>query len=416
MSTFNYEAKKGPKEVVKGTVEADSKESAVDKIGQMGYVPISIAPAASETPVRKPSDKEDSSPKGQKQPVLPGKVKGKDLTIFIEQLSSLIKSKVPILEAIEVLHEQIDSPALKTIIVDIQKEVRDGNTLSYALNKYPKVFPVFYVNMIESGEAGGVLENTLIRLADFRNKEEEFRNKVVSALAYPAFIMVVGACTILALFVFVIPKMVSLFSDMGQAMPLPTRLLLSLSNLIRNYWYWIAIAGASVIFFIKRSGRNKSEKIIIDRFKLKAPLAGDFIKKTLIARFCRTFSLLLVNGIPILQAIKITIPTVDNELFKLELEKVHKNIIDGMSLEQSMKKSDWFPRFMTNMLAVGEKGGNLEEALLDIANFYEREIDKATKVITSLLEPAIILVTGIIVGFIVFAMLLPIFQLNFGVS
>jgi type II secretory pathway component PulF len=414
MAGFNYEAKKGPKEIIKGTIEADNQEAALDKINRMGYVPISIIPAKKNFSEKsldiKNRGKEDN------HEALPGNVRSKDLTIFIEQLASLIKSKVPILEAIGILHEQIENPALKKITLYIQSEIRDGKTLSQSLSKYPKVFPVLYVNMIESGETGGVLEATLMRLSDFRNKEEETRAKIASALAYPIFIIIIGIATIFALFIFVVPRMVSLFSEMGQTMPLPTRMLLALSSLIRNYWYWVIAVIAAIVSIVKRSGKRKNEKIIFDRLKLKLPLIGDFMKKSLIAGFARTFALLLANGIPILQAIKITMPTLNNEVFRLELEAVHKNIIDGMSLEQSMKRSQWFPSFMTNMLAVGERGGNLEESLLDVAGFYEREVDKMTKIITSLLEPAIILVTGLIVGFIVFAMLLPIFQLNIGVN
>ena len=414
MTKFNYEAKKGPKEIVSGVIETDTQEAAVDKLNQMGYMPISVAPVKKVAPAKS----FDTKDKGTRavHPLLPGKVRSKDLTIFIEQLASLIKSKVPILEAIEVLYEQIESPALKKIILHIQSEVRNGKTLSHALSRYPKVFPILYVNMIESGEAGGVLEKTLMRLAEFRNKEEETRAKITSALAYPVFIIIIGIATIFVLFIFVIPRMTALFGEMGQTMPLPTRMLLAMSNLVRSYWYWIIAAVAGAIFMIRRSEKKKNEKIVLDRLKTQLPLIGNFIRKALIAEFSRTFALLLANGIPILQALKITIPTLSNEVFKNELKIVHKNIIDGMSLEQSMKKSQWFPRFMTNMLAVGERGGNLEEALLDVAKFYEREVDKTTKIITSLLEPAIILVTGLIVGFIVFAMLLPIFQLNFGVN
>ena len=414
MTKFNYEAKKGPKEIVAGIIESDSQEAAVDKLNQMGYVPISVIPVGKNS-LEKHSHVQNKG-KEASQPVLSGKVRSKDLTIFIEQLASLIKSKVPILEAIAVLHEQIESIPLRQIILHVQSEIREGSTLSQSLSRYPKVFPILYINMIESGEAGGVLEETLMKLADFRNKEEETRAKVVSALAYPIFIIIIGIVTIFALFVFVIPRMTSLFGEMGQTMPLPTRILLAISSLVRNYWYWALAIIAAGVFIIKRGSRRKSEKIIFDRFKLKLPLIGEFIKKTQLTEIARSFALLLANGIPILQAIKITIPTLDSEVFKLELQTVHKNIIDGMSLEQSMKKSKWFPRFMTNMLAVGERGGNLEEALLDVARFYEREVDKTTKIITSLLEPAIILVTGIVVGFIVFAMLLPIFQLNFGVN
>ena len=304
MTKFNYEAKKGPKEIVSGVIETDTQEAAVDKLNQMGYMPISVAPVKKVAPAKS----FDTKDKGTRavQPLLPGKVRSKDLTIFIEQLASLIKSKVPILEAIEVLYEQIESPALKKIILHIQSEVRNGKTLSHALSRYPKVFPILYVNMIESGEAGGVLEKTLMRLAEFRNKEEETRAKITSALAYPVFIIIIGIATIFVLFIFVIPRMTALFGEMGQTMPLPTRMLLAMSNLVRSYWYWIIAAVAGAIFMIRRSEKKKNEKIVLDRLKIQLPLIGNFIRKALIAEFSRTFALLLANGIPILQALKIT--------------------------------------------------------------------------------------------------------------
>ncbi len=413
MPRFSYEAKKGPKEIIKGTIEAASQNAAVDRLSQTGYVPIRVFPAEKESP-KKESPRPDI-PKQIKLLEFFKKVRAKDLTIFTEQLASLVKSRVPLLEAIKVLYEETENADLRRIIAHIQNEIRNGRTLSQGLSRYPKVFPPIYINMIQSGESGGVLDKTLMRLADFRNKEEAMRAKVTQALAYPIFIIIVGVITVFILLGFVIPRMSTLFNEIGQTLPLPTRLLLFLSRQIKSYWHWMLLMVVLIVVILKRSGAGKRERIVFDRLKLRLPLLGDFIKKSMVARFSRTLALLLANGIPLLQAIKITIPTLDNEIFKLELEAVYKDIIDGMSLEQSMRKSSWFPRFMTNMLAVGEKGGNLEEALSEAANFYERDVDKTTNIITSLLEPAIILLMGLLVGFIVFAMLLPIFQINLGV-
>ncbi|UCB57603.1 MAG: type II secretion system F family protein [Candidatus Omnitrophota bacterium] len=414
MAKFYYEAKRGPKELITGTVEAESQEAVVEKLNQMGYVPIRIKPADKGSFKIKLTQKAP-----QKRGTVSGlfkKVRAREVTILTEQLASLVKSRVPLLEAMGVLVEQTENAQLKDVLSNIRKEIRDGRTLSQSLKKYPQIFPPLYINMIESGEAGGVLEQTLSRLSEFRNREEDLRAKVTSALAYPVFIILVGIATVFILLTFVIPRMASLFGDFGQALPLPTKLLLSVSSQIKRYWYLLLALIAIAIIMFKRSGVREKEKEALDRFKLKLPLLGEFLKKTALARFCRTFGLLLGSGIPVFQAVRITIPTLDNEVFKLELEAVRKNIVSGMSLEQSIKKSTWFPRFMANMLAVGEKGGNLEEALLEVASFYEREVDKMTKILTSLLEPAIILIMGLLVGFIVFAMLLPIFQINIGMG
>lgn len=407
MVKFTYEAKKGPVELVKGIIEAESQSAAVDKLSQMGYIPIRVVPAG-----EKSFNQRSNIAKQFSGLSLSKKIRSKELTIFTEQLASLLKSKVPLFEALRFLYQQTENANLKIIISQAIDEIRDGKTLSDSLSKYPKVFPPLYVNMIESGEKGGVLEKTLLRLSEFRNRQEEIRSKVTSALVYPIFMLVVGVASMFVLLAFVIPRMASLFSEVGQTLPLPTRILLSVSSQFRNYWYLVPAIIVLGVFMFNRMKEKK--KGAFDKFKLKLPLIGNFIKKSVIARFARTLALLLASGIPLFQALAITIPTLDNEIIKSDLELIRKGIIDGASFEQSMKRSLCFPRFMTNMLAVGEKGGNLEEVLLEIAVFYERETNRVIKAITSLLEPAMILVMGLIIGFIVFAMLLPIFQINLG--
>ncbi len=407
MMKFIYEAKKGPVELVKGVIEAESQSAAVDKLSQMGYIPIRVVAAGEKSFNQRPNIAKQFSGLS-----LSKKIRSKELTIFTEQLASLLKSKVPLFEALRFLHQQTENANLKIIISQAIDEIRDGKTLSGSLSKYPKVFPPLYVNMIESGEKGGVLEKTLLRLSEFRNRQEEIRGKVTSALVYPIFMLVVGVVSMFVLLTFVIPRMASLFNEVGQTLPLPTRILLSVSSQFRNYWY---LSPAIIVLGVFMFNRMKEKKKgAFDKFKLKLPLIGNFIKKSAIARFARTLALLLASGIPLFQALAITIPTIENEIIKSDLELIRKGIIDGASFEQSMKRSLCFPRFTTNMLAVGEKGGNLEEVLLEIAVFYERETNRVIKVITSLLEPAMILVMGLIIGFIVFAMLLPIFQINLG--
>jgi type II secretory pathway component PulF len=415
MPEFSYEAKKGPKEVVKGTIEERNREAAIDKLEQMGYIPVRVT-AVKERILKGETTRKPGLAREIRPLSLFSRVGAKDLTVFTEQLASLVKAKLPLLEAMDVLFEQTENASLKKTISQIQKEIKDGSTLSQALGRHPKLFSALYVNMVNSGESGGVLEQTLLRLADFRNKEEEIKAKVSSALAYPIFIIIVGVITVFALVGFVIPRLSSLFSEMGQSLPLSTRMLISLSSGVQRYWYWAVILIAVAVFMLQRGEISKKKKIIFDRFKLKLPLLGDFMKKSVLARFSRTLAILLANGIPVFQALEISIPTVNNEVFKTELQKVYKDVIEGASLEEGMKNSYLFPRFMTNMLAVGERGGNLQASLLEIADFYERQLDKTTRVMTSLLEPMIILVVGLVVGFIVFAMLMPIFQINIGMG
>ncbi|TRZ51339.1 MAG: type II secretion system F family protein, partial [Dehalococcoidia bacterium] len=336
--------------------------------------------------------------------------------IFIEQLASLVRSKIPVFEAINILATQTDSPALKKIIGSISAELKDGKTLSESLSRYPHIFPQLFVNMVNAGESGGVLEETLNRLSQFRQEEEDLKAKVTSALAYPLFIIAVGLLTIFLLLAFGVPRLMFLFSDMEQALPLPTQILISISNGIRHYWYWGVLVILSLFFIIRQQGIIEKNKIAIDRFKLKLPLLGGFLKEAMMARFARTFSTLLANGIPVYQALGITIPSLGNEVFKKELEIVKADVIAGSSFAQSMQKSQWFPSFITNMVAISEKSGNMENGLAEIAQFYEREVNKTMKIMTSLLEPVIILVMGIIVAFIVTAMMLPIFEISVGMG
>ncbi|MFA5362988.1 MAG: type II secretion system F family protein [Candidatus Omnitrophota bacterium] len=414
MPVFVYKAKKGPQEIIEGTVEAGSKEAAVAQIEQMGYVPIRLVPKEESQPAASGSLPESKNAPLAHSGLFGGWVSSRDLNVFTDQLATLVKSKVPLFEAINIIFSQTENPRFKQIVSSISVELKDGKTLSEALNRYPQVFPLLYVNMVRSGESGGVLDETLRRLAKFREEQEEVRANISSALAYPIFILIVGLITIIVLFTFGIPRLVSLFSDVKQALPLPTRILISISNLMRNYWYLGLIFIGFFVFMFKRRQVNKKQKIVFDRFKLNLPLLGNFMKKAMLAEFVRTFALLLANGVPVLEALQITVPTINNEVFRLELEKVHGDIIMGTPLSQSMKKSSWFPPFLTNMIAVGERGGNLQEVLLEVAIFYEREVHKMNKIMTALLEPAIILVMGLVVGFIVMAMLMPIFEINMG--
>jgi type II secretory pathway component PulF len=407
MARFTYIAKKGPREVVKGDIDAENRDDAVNSLIQQGYVPIEVREGAGA----------DKKVKTRPFSLKPSrrKVRSFDITFFTQQLASLVKSKVSVLESIGILSRQTENRYMKDILTSIYKELEDGKMFSDALNAYPKYFSPLYVNMIRAGEIGGVLEESLTRLSDFREEEEEMKATVTSALAYPIFIFVVGIITIIMLVTFAVPRLIVLFEESGQSLPFVTQVLVSTAKILRSYWYLLLIILAGVIILFKRKGIGEKEKIAMDRIKFRLPVFGELIKKEGLARFSRSFGVLLGTGIPVLQAIKILILTVDNEIFKIALRNVEKSIVDGESLAKGIEYSAYFPPFMINMIAVGEKGGHLEQVLLEIAHFYEREVRKITKIVTSLLEPAIILVMGLIVGFIVFAMLLPIFEINLSV-
>ncbi len=390
MSHFIYKAKKGPKEVIEEKIEAESEASAVRQLIQQGYYPIWV--------------KEVSSVAAQKRKP----VKAKDLAIFTRQLSELLDSGLALYEALNIIENQIELPGLKEIIKGIREKVRDGNTFSDSLKDYPRVFSNLYVNLVRSGEAGSMLGDVLNNIADFLEKEEDVKSRVLAALAYPMLMLIVGAGTIFILTGFVIPKLANMFVEMGETLPLPTRILIGFSDFIRSYWILLAIFVGGAIFFAVRSKSKGS----IDRFKLKLPIVGALVRDSELARFSRTLSMLLKNGVAILSALKITSDVIENEVIKNEALKIYNDVREGSSLAAAIKKNTSFPQFIVNMATIGEEGGMLDKTLFKAAKSYEIESDRKIKILSSLLEPAIILIMGVVVGFIVISMLLPVFQIS----
>jgi type II secretory pathway component PulF len=266
--------------------------------------------------------------------------------------------------------------------------------------------------MIRTGEASGNLNETLKRLADFLEREDEFKNSIRSALVYPFFVFVVGVLTVCVLLVFVIPRLVTMFEDMGQTLPLPTRILIGVSSFFHDYWWVILAAILLLVFFLRRLYRSPQGRLSLDKLRLKIVMLGPLTLKTEISRLMRALSLLISGGIPITSALDISATIVENRILRAELYKFKDEIKNGSNLSTSLKNSKFFPEFVTNIVAVGEETGGLPRPLMRIADDYERELDRTLKSLARLIEPVIILFVGLIVGFIVISMLLPIFQLN----
>jgi type II secretory pathway component PulF len=316
------------------------------------------------------------------------------------------------MRALNVIQDQTENPRLQEILGDIVSHVRDGKSFSDALAVYPKVFPPIYVSMVRSGEVGGILGGVLSRLADFSEKEEELQGKVRAAMAYPALICLVGMGTVAVLLIFVVPKLVLLFQDVGQVLPLPTQILIVVSNGVAKYW-WVALLIAALGGFLgKRQSLPQGARLAIDGIKLRLPVWGSLIKKVEIARFARSLATLLGHGVPILQAMQSVYQATGNEMLKGELQKIGDQLRGGTTLSQGMRQSRIFPNLVINMVSVGEEAGSLDRSLIKIADTYEREADRAMKMMTALVEPVMILVMGSVVGFIVVSMLLPIFQID----
>lgn len=398
MLRYGYTAKINPQKTIRGDIEAESEQEAINKLIKLGYFPISIE-------VEKLSlDKKDI--------LHLRRISNREIVLFTSQLSNLIESGVNIISGLKIIADQSTNKYFKIVLNDIIGKIEGGRSLSESLGFYPNLFSNLYTAMIHSGEVGGNLEEALKRLADFLEKEDEFKNSVRAALTYPLFVFVIGALTIIILITFVIPRLVSMFEGMGQILPLPTRILISLSAFLQNYWWFLTALIFVSIFLLRRTYLKPQGRLYWDRFKLRLAISGEITLKTEISRLMRTLSLLLSSGMPIIYSLDISTSVVQNQVLVLTMQKFKDQISKGASFSICLQDSKLFPSFVTNIVRVGEESGTLEKSLMRIADNYERDVDSALKTLTRLLEPVIILVIGLIVGFIVLAMLLPIFQIN----
>jgi len=405
MPKFVYKAKKGPSEFIDGTIDADNLDSAIDKIMKLGLSPLDVfidVPGAARALKKSPGFTLNFS----------RRVKLNDIGIFTRQICDLVDAGVPILRALTITANQTQNPQLKLIIDQMYTFVQDGGTFSEALAQHNKVFSPFYVNMIKTGEIGGNLDMILNRLAEFTDKDLETRAKVQASLAYPVFMLFVGAVTIFVILTFVIPRLTVIFDDLTESLPLPTVILMGLSGFLSKFWWLVLGLIAILSFYFQRFRSSPEGKKKVDIWKLKIPMLGDFIKDVEIGRFARTLGTLLDSGVVIVSALESVWAVLDNEILKSEIKFVSQDVASGTSLSAALKKCVFFPEAAVNMIAVGEESGHLEKSLYKLAVSYERQSDRSIKTITSLLEPMMIFVIGAIVGFMFVAILLPIFRVN----
>ncbi|MBI5143998.1 MAG: type II secretion system F family protein [Candidatus Omnitrophica bacterium] len=404
MTTYKYRAKKGPGDIVEGAIEAPSESEAIDKLSHMGYLPMRIE-------VQSGGAVQDQG-RAQAFKSSPGRVRSREVTVFSRQLASLLRAGVPILSAINIIAEQTENTNLKKVLYDIHDAVKEGENFSSSLMRYPRIFSPLYVAMVRTGENSGGLPEVLLRISDYRMKEDEIYSRLRMALAYPALMGAVGVATIIFMLAFVMPRLMGIFVNMGQNLPLPTRLLISISGGLRKWWWAIIVIFAIAVSLVKAQAKSKAGRIYFSMLILSIPIFGKLTLKAELSRFSRTLALLVESGIPILKAIDISIPVLENEIIRRQLAISYRELEQGGSFGRSLKNSKLFPLFMTNLIIVGEESGRLGEALAEVANVYEKDTDEAIKIMASLLEPLMILGMGLVVGFIVVAMLLPIFEIN----
>ena len=339
------------------------------------------------------------------------KVSTKSLVLFTRQLATLIAAGLPLVKALRTLYDQLEPGALKSVIKSIADEVESGSNFSEALAHFPKVFPDFYINMIKAGELGGMLEDILKRLSEFLDKTQKLRDKVKSALMYPMFVMIVAVLILIMLMVFVIPTFTNMFSELGGSLPLPTKILIVISEITRRIWFLIPLLPVAIIALYKAIIKNPDRKLIVDKLKLRIPIVGNLIQQVSVARFSRTLGTLLSSGVPILAALQTVKDTIGNEFIARAGIQVRDSIKEGESVSGPMEASKAFPPLVTKMVNIGEETGDLAKMLMQIADNFEDEVDVAVSGLTSLLEPLLIVFMGLVVGFIVVSMFMPLFSL-----
>ncbi|MEO7084490.1 MAG: type II secretion system F family protein [Gemmatimonadaceae bacterium] len=340
-----------------------------------------------------------------------GSIKMRDIVIFTRQFSTMINSGLPLVQALDILATQSENPALKDVTRQVVFDVESGNTVADALRKHPKAFTDLYVNMVAAGEAGGILDIILMRLAVFMEKNDALVRKVKGAMIYPSVIMTVAAIAIIVLLVFVIPTFQTMFSSAGIALPLPTRIVIGASHFLRLYWY-VLVAIIGVAFFaVKRYYATSDGKLVIDRLLLKAPVLGDVLRKSAVSRFTRTLGTLISSGVSILDGLEITAKTSGNRVIQDAIMESRASIAGGETIAAPLKKSAVFPPMVISMISVGEQTGGLDEMLTKIADFYDEEVDAAVSGLLALMEPVMIVFLGVVVGGMVIAMYLPIFDM-----
>ncbi len=400
MPSYIYKAKEGPSKTVQGELIAESEASAIARIEAMDLIPVWVRPkGAGHAVSARPSQRG---------------IRSRDISVLTRQLASMLRSGVPILRALNTIGDQTENRRLQAVISDLEASIRDGSMLSEGMRRYKKLFPDLYVNMVESGESGGVLDTMLFRLAEAGEVEEENRRKVQAAMAYPVLVAVVGFITVLVLLSFFMPRVVVLFEGYQQ-LPLPTQILIGVSTFFSRYWYWLVFAVVLVVLVFQRLAALDRGRTFVDGLKLRFPLLGRFLRDVDLARFARTFALLIASGVSIDRVLRLSANSIHNAVLRNEVESIRtRTLKHGMTLSASIKGSVFFPPFVGNMLAVGEETGHIDESLNEVARFYEGCVDRQSRMATSLIEPILLLVVGLLVGFIVFAMLLPIFEIGSG--
>lgn len=407
---FAYKATNKQGKELFGVIEAESQALAIQDVRNLGLYPTNIREA------RKSDERRARRKKGGLNELYFGGVKWKTVVVITRQLATLIDAGLPLLRSLNILVAQQKPSKMKDILREICSDVQSGSTFSEGLAKSPKVFDRLYVNMVRAGEVGGMLETVLNRLATFMEKRMALIRRVRGALVYPIFVILAATGIVSFLLVKVVPVFAEIFADFGSALPAPTQFLVDVADFMKVRWWLLLLGVNSTIITIKLLGKVHIVRRIMDRVLLKIPLIGDLVTKVAVARFARTLGTLLTSGVPVLQALKITKETINNEVIQNAIQKVHDSVREGETIATPLDEAKVFPAMVVNMIDVGEETGSLDAMLTKVADIYDAEVEAAVEAMLALMEPAIILILGGIIGFIVISLYLPIFTLGDAIS
>lgn len=400
MPNYKYIAKDKNGKTISGIAEAKDRAAMVDLIRGKDLAIIAL--------------EEQAKPAGRAlQFFMKGrKVKLEDLVIFSRQLATMVDAGIPLVSALDILSEQVDNKELRQVIVNVRNDVEAGASLSDAISKHKNAFSALYVNMVKAGEASGMLDDILERLAEYLEKTSSLQRKVTSALVYPAIVSSMAIAITLLLLIKVIPIFKTIFEGFGAALPVPTMVLITISDFLRKYFLFIAVGVIIAMIIARKYIKTEKGRLWLDSTMLGMPIFGVLFKKVAISKFTRTLSTLLKSGVSILAALEIVSKTSGNKVVEKAIDNVRNNVKEGESISEPLMKAKVFPPMVTRMVAVGEKAGELEKMLSKIADFYDEQVDAAVTALTSMIEPLIIAFLGIVIGSIVICMFLPIFKIT----
>ncbi len=406
MPVYEYTALDTSGKSKNGIIDADSAVTARQKLRGSGMFPVEVKEVAVSMPSGLPSARSVSVSGLFKR------VRPVEISVMTRQLSVLLAAGVPLVGALDALGSQIPNPLLKRIVAQIKESVNEGNSLAFSLSQHPKAFSNIYVNMVRAGEASGALDIVLGRLAEYAENQDALRGRFRAALVYPVFMAFVGSLVLFFLVTVVVPNITQIFEEMHQTLPLPTVVLIAVSGFLKSFWWAVVLAGLGLIFAVKQFVTTARGHYLWDKVKLRMPVVGDITQKMAVARFSRTLGTLLESGVPLLSALEIVRNIVNNELIGEAIDNAAEEIEAGKSLAIPLGRSPWFPPIAVQMISVGEQSGELEAMLNKVADTYEKDVESRIMAMTSILEPVMILVMAVVVGFIVVSILFPILEMN----